>query len=452
MKQQSKRRRLILFPLPLQGHINPMFQLATILHSRGFCITVIHTAFNSLKPSDHPEFTFRPISDGLSEAEASTTDLISLLDLINTKCADPFRKCLAHLLSEASEEEPIACLISDAILHFTGAVARGLNLPRVVLRTGGVSSFVAFAAFPLLLQKSYLPVQESRLEEPVPELPPLRVKDLPVINTGNPEILYKIVADMVRETKASSGVIFNSFEELEHQALTTLQKDFQIPIFPIGPFHKHFPAYSSDLSPNDQKSCISWLDKQAAKSVVYMSFGSIAVVDKAAFLEVAWGLANSGQPFLWVVRPGSVNESEWLDPLPNGFFEMVQRRGKIVKWAPQQQVLAHPAVGAFWTHNGWNSTLESVSEGVPMICTPCFTDQLVNARFVSRVWKIGLHLESGLERRKIERMIRRVLVGKEGEELKERATQLKEKVNQCVKIGGSSHGALESLISSISSF
>ena len=101
------------------------------------------------------------------------------------------------------------------------------------------------------------------------------------------------------------------------------------------------------------------------------------------------GLANSNQPFLWVVRPGLVRGYEWLEPLPDGFLEMVCGRGHLVKWAPQQEVLAHPAIGGFWTHNGWNSTLEAVSEGVPMICLPYFGDQRVNARYVSQVWELG---------------------------------------------------------------
>ncbi|XVE69319.1 hypothetical protein DITRI_Ditri09bG0142800 [Diplodiscus trichospermus] len=120
-----------------------------------------------------------------------------------------------------------------------------------------------------------------------------------------------------------------------------------------GPFDKHFPASSNSLPPQDQ-SCISWLDKQAPNSVIYVSFGSIAAINDTEFLEVAWGLANSMQPFLWVVRPRLVKGSEWLETLPKGFIEMLGERGQIVKWAPQQEVLAHPSIGGFWTHCGWN--------------------------------------------------------------------------------------------------
>ncbi|KAF8397413.1 hypothetical protein HHK36_016329 [Tetracentron sinense] len=449
--QQKRSSRLILFPLPLQGHINPMLQLAEILYSKGFSITIIHTHFNSPTSSNYPYFTFEPISDGLSNTQASTSsDIISLLRVLNVNCVTPFRECLTRLLSE-NQEEPIACLICDNIFHFTQAVADSLKLPRIVLRTTSVASFLAFLAFPLLLQKGYLPKQDSQLEAPVPELPPLKVKDIPGINTQDPEIMYQLVACIIKETKASSGIIWNSFEDLEQSALATVGQEFPIPIFPIGPFHKYSPASSSSLLTQDP-SCISWLDKQAPRSVIYVSFGSLAAMNETEFVETAWGLANSKQRFLWVVRPGSICGSNWIEQLPHLFLEKVSERGHIVKWAPQKEVLAHPAVGGFWTHNGWNSTLESICEEVPMLCWPCFGDQMVNARYVSSVWRVGVQLENGLERGKIERSIRRLMVEKDGEEMRERAIKLKEKVDLSLRKDGSSYKSLECLVSFILSF
>ncbi|KAH0689346.1 hypothetical protein KY289_016704 [Solanum tuberosum] len=226
------------------------------------------------------------------------------------------------------------------------------------------------------------------------------------------------------------------------------REDFPIP---IGPFHSHFPASSSSLMSQDQTS-ISWLDTKPPKSVIYVSFGSLAAIEINEFLEIAWGLANSNHPFLWVVRPGLIRGSEWIELLPSEFLETVDGRGHIVKWAPQQQVLTHPAVGAFWTHSGWNSTLESICEGVPMICMPCFGDQMVNARYVSHVWKVGVQLENGLKRTNIENAIRTLMEEEEGKQIKERMLELKEKANSCLKPGGSSYESLRSLTSYISSF
>ena len=282
------------------------------------------------------------------------------------------------------------------------------------------------------------------------ELPPLKVKDLPKIETRDPEAFYKLVCRIVDQCKASSGLIWNSFEDLESSALAKLRQEFSIPIYPIGPFHKHFlegSTSSSLLTPDT--SCISWLDTQEHNSVVYVSFGSIASISEAEFLEIAWGLANSNQPFLWVVRPGLIRGLEWLEPLPSGFLESMGGRGYIVKWAPQEQVLNHVAVGAFWTHNGWNSTLESICEGVPMICTPYFGDQKVNAKYVSDVWRVGVQLENKLDRGEIEKTIRKLMVGGEGKEIRENVLNLKEKANLCLKEGGSSDCSLDGLISDI---
>ncbi|GMN41383.1 hypothetical protein TIFTF001_010609 [Ficus carica] len=321
-------------------------------------------------------------------------------------CVEPFKDCVRRLVSDDVSEEPVSCLISDAVSHFTQAVAESLKLPRIVLRTA-----------------------KTRLEDPVVELPPLKVKDLPMINTLNIESFSQFVDELVSTTKASSGLIWNTFEDLEHSSLATLSQQFSVPIFPIGPIHKHnlaIPSRSSSLLAEDQTS-IPWLNTQPPKSVVYVSFGSIVAISKQEFLEIAWGLAKSEQPFF------------------------LSRRGHIVKWAPQQEVLAHKSVGAFWTHNGWNSTLESVSEGVPTICMPCFSDQKVNARFVSQVWKAGLQLENGkLERGEIEKIIRKLMMREqEGDEIRVRVSELKEKADKCLKQGGSSYESLERLVSHI---
>ncbi|GLT37684.1 hypothetical protein SLA2020_119880 [Shorea laevis] len=156
-------------------------------------------------------------------------------------------------------------------------------------------------------------------------------------------------------------------------------------------------------------------------------------MDEEELVNMAWGLANSEQPFLWVVRPGSVRGSEWIESLPETFHERVGERGNIVRWAPQKEVLGHTAVGAFWSHCGWNSTLESITEGVPLLCKPLFGDQILNSRYICNVWKVGLELETG----KIAEGIRRLMKDKEGMEIRKRAMDLKEKTEACLREAGS---------------
>ncbi|XP_075485688.1 UDP-glycosyltransferase 76B1-like [Primulina tabacum] len=450
ISQHARTRRVILFPFPFQGHISPMIQLANILRSKGFTISILHTQFNSPDPSRYPQFTFHLIPDGLPEDQASKGDLAGLIDRLNTNCVGPTRECLGKLLST---HDDVACMVTDAMMYSSQSVAEDLGIPRIVLRTSSVCSFLAFASVPVLLEKGYFSdILDSRREDPVLELPPLRVKDIPGIQTRNLiDVELKIIRSMVEGTKTASGLIFNTFQDLEEPNLANLKEHFRIPTFLIGPFHKFFSAASSSLLTQDRSS-ISWLDTQKPSSVIYVSFGSAAKMDEKDVREVAWGLAHSMQPFLWVVRPGSVQGSAWLESFPNEFLEVVSKRGCIVKWAPQQEVLSHPAVGGFWTHSGWNSVLESICEGVPMICSSLFADQPVNSRYVSDVWQLGIKLEYGLKREEIESAIRKIMLDRQGQEIRERALHLKEKIDVSLKTDGFSSQSLNALSDLISSF
>lgn len=453
-KPFNRGRRLVLLPLPFQGHINPMLQLANILHSKGFSITILHTRFNAPNPTNYPHFSFLSIPDVVDEniSVSSIESVLNFLEYLNEKCVNPIKECLSRLMLE---DEGVTCLITDAQWFSTQSVADELKLPRIVHRTSSVSSFLLFAAFPVIRDMGYFRQysdEEMKSEALVKGLEPLKIKDLPKFLTGDPEGACKLLALMVQGTKKAGAIIWNSFKELEELELATLKNEFPNQHILIGPFHKYFHASSSSLLAQDQTS-ISWLDKHPHNSVLYVSFGSLANIEESEFLEIAWGLANSKQPFLWVVRPGSIKGSEWLETLPDGFLErIVEGRGYIVKWAPQQEVLAHPSTGGFWTHNGWNSTLESICEGVPMICSPSFGDQLPNARYVSDLWKIGTVLENGFERGEIEGAIKRVMVDKEGTEMKNRVMNLKGKVDNCLKKGGSSYSSLEDLVDYILTF
>lgn len=448
MENQKKQRqklgkRVVLFPLPFQGHLRPMLHLANALYSKGFSITVIQTRFNSLDPSKFPNFTFHLIDDGLSNQPGGLpADSVEIFSVVRESCSEPFKDCLSRVLNDDSDsdnnQEPVSCLVADIAWEFAGEVADSFNLPKIALRCGSIVAAYVYESLPLLRENGYFPIQESRLEEPVLELPPLKVKDLP------PEAHHQILTSFTKAGRTyAQGIICNAFEELEPFAMARLHQDnHPIPIFPIGPLNKY--SATSQFTDEDQTS-MSWLNTQVPNSVLYVSFGSVVTITETQFCEVAWGLANSMQPFLWVVRTNIIHQQEKDDLFPDGFLEKVGNRGRIIKWATQQEVLAHPAVGGFWTHCGWNSTLESICEGVPMICQPFFLDQIMSARYISDVWRIGMLLEKGLPRDEIERAIRRLMVEKEGEEMRERVVALKEQVNLCLEEGGSTYKALDKL-------
>jgi hypothetical protein len=204
------------------------------------------------------------------------------------------------------------------------------------------------------------------------------------------EIGLKLL-NLANETATNScGAIINTFQALESHELAAVRDellaDKVVPTFAIGPLHKIASTDNVGTSlRNQDRSCIKWLDTQEPGSVLYLSFGSVVRITKDDFTEVAWGLADSGKPFLWVVQQDLVLGEEKIE-LPQGFKCAVEGRGK--DWAPQQEVLAHSAIGGFWTHSGWNSTLESIYVGVPMLSSPYVGDQLATIRYVEDAWNI----------------------------------------------------------------
>ncbi|KAM5583469.1 UDP-glycosyltransferase 76E2 [Rosa sericea] len=449
-KRTPRGQRLVLVPTPYQGHINPMLQLGTFLHSKGFSITIIHTHFNSPSPSNHPEFTFIPIQDGLTVPLVSSGNIIAILLALNAYCKASFEQCLTSQVMKQEPEKKITCIIYDEFMYFSEAAANYLKIPSIILRTTSAANFHARTTVIELHSKGHIPFPESMSSDPVPQLHPLRFKDLPISPWDTLENFLKLVVKS-HDVRRSSAIICNTADCLDQSALALIQKHCQVPIFCIGPLHKITTAASSSLLEED-KSCIEWLDKQSHKSVIYVSLGSIAYIGEKELAEMAWGLANSKQPFLWVIRPGSITGSDWIELLPQEFREDTGERGFIVKWAPQREVLAHGAVGAFWTHCGWNSTLESISEGVPMICKPCFSDQMVHARYVSKVWRLGLELEDEFERGEIERAVRKLMVNSDGEEIRARAKDMKEKIQVSMSKGGSNYKRKSELVEFIMAF
>ncbi|PWA81910.1 UDP-glucuronosyl/UDP-glucosyltransferase [Artemisia annua] len=378
----ATRRRIILFPLPWQGHITPMLQLGNILHNHGFKIIFLHAEFNSPSYTNYPHFTFKTITDHVSEINhvpKTPPDPTFIITYLNENCVDSFTDCLNELLAEPNEP-PVACLITDAEYYFAQDVADSMKIPRLVTWACTIASVLVYGDLLFFYEKGYFNFtkKDPGYEAPMPKYPLLKVKDIIKI-TPNPKGLGEYLTKVVKQIKASSGIIWNSFIQLEEPTLETLNQDFPIPKFSLGPLHMYFPVSPSSVLDQD-RTFFTWLDGQAPKSVLYMSFGSVARISKLEFLEVAYALANIDIPFLWVVRPGWVEGSEWLELLPDKFLEEVGDRGRIVKWCPQNEVLAHPSIGCFWTHSGWNSTLECIREGVPMICAPCVVGQPIIAR------------------------------------------------------------------------
>ena len=252
------------------------------------------------------------------------------------------------------------------------------------------------------------------------------------------------------ESKMSSKgeyILVNTFEELEGKgAVTALSLHGSCPALAIGPLFLpnflHGRDSTSSLWEEDE-SCLTWLDMQEAASVIYISFGSLAVKSQEQLEQLALGLEGTGQPFLWVLRSDIADGKPAV--LPEDFKERTKERALFVSWAPQLKVLAHPSVGLFITHGGWNSMMESISMGVPVVGFPYYADQFLNCRFAKDVWKIGLQFEvvdvddhKVVTKNEVEDIVKRTMTTPIEEQLRKKAVKLKESAVKAVLPGGSS--------------
>jgi hypothetical protein len=159
-----RRRRVLVFPLPFQGHINPMLQLADVLHARGgLSVTVLHTRFHAPDPARRPEFRFVPVPDGVPAEIAASGDIIGILDAMNIAMeadgAAALRDVLASVLAgdDDGEQPAAACIVFDANLTAVPRAAAAVGLRTLVLRTASAACFVCLRAYPMLHQRGYLP-------------------------------------------------------------------------------------------------------------------------------------------------------------------------------------------------------------------------------------------------------------------------------------------------------
>ncbi|XP_050382045.1 anthocyanidin 3-O-glucosyltransferase 2-like [Argentina anserina] len=285
-----------------------------------------------------------------------------------------------------------------------------------------------------------------------------------VLNDGG----YASFADHARRFKETKGVILNTLVELESHAVRSIfngaEGDQSRPwpaVYTVGPL---IDTKVEHQVRSDRDKIMKWLDDQPPKSVVFLCFGSFGSFDEAQLKEMAIALENSGHRFLWSVRqkppkgktemPGEYTNYE--DFLPQGFLERTKGVGMLCGWAPQVEVLGHKAIGGFVSHCGWNSILESLWYGVPILTWPLYAEQQINAFLMVR--DLGLAVELTLDyvygsgdivsADEIERGVTRVMVG--GSEIRKRVEEMSGMCRRAVDVGGSSSSSLGSLIKVLS--
>nr|AYC63484.1 UDP-glycosyltransferase [Scoparia dulcis] len=463
----------VVVPYPAQGHINPLLKLAKILHFRGFFITFVNNEFNQNRMirARGPEsvkglkdFQFKTIPDGLPPSHKDATqDTPQLCDSLTKNGLLPFLELIKNL-NNSPDCPKVTCIVSDGHMSFTLDAAELLNIPEAYFFTTSACGFMAHTQCAEPVARGIFPLKdESQLTNGfletkldwVPGMKNMRLRDFPSwIRTTDPnDIMVNFNISQTKSASRAKVVILNTFDELEKEVLDAFREKFKH-VCTIGPLHllEHIvqdPDVKSIPSSLwiEVESCIPWLNEREPNSVLYVNFGSIAVLSTEQLLEFAWGLANSKKHFLWIIRPDLVCGE--LGLFPEEYFKEIEGRGLMIGWCSQEQVLGHPSVGGFLTHCGWNSTLESISEGVPMICLPCFSEQLTNCRYLCVEWDIGLEVEGEVRRDKVANVVNVLMDGEKGKEMRKKALEWKDKAQAAAKPGGSSHQNLEFLVNEI---
>ena len=276
----------------------------------------------------------------------------------------------------------------------------------------------------------------------LPGLAAIHINDLPdealVPQSPLGHLLYSLQLKLPRAT----AVVLNSFEEIEPIVTNNLKSKLQN-VLTVGPSTL---SVSTGSSPSENDQCLQWLEKQNHASVVYISFGTVFTPPPNEMMALAEALETIKVPFLWSLR----DHTKKL--LPDELIDRTSAYGKFVSWAPQLQVLAHSSVGAFVTQGGWNSVMESISYGVPMVCRSFFADQKLNSRMVEDVWRIGVRIKTeGFTKDGTIYALNLVFSDDRGNAMRENLKLLKEKALDALKPNGTSTRNFESLLKVITS-
>ncbi|KAL5700519.1 7-deoxyloganetic acid glucosyltransferase [Ranunculus cassubicifolius] len=462
---------VVVFPAPAQGHVNSMLKLAELL-----CLSNLHVTFVNTEHYHHrllkytdvqarfsvfPLFRFETVPDGFPDYHPRSIAYANeMLEKFQSVMQPAFKQLLVS--DHMKSRPPVTCIIADGLMGASIDVANELKIPSIAFRTASACHLWSCFCYQKLVDAGEIPFDDADLDKLVTSIPGmetfLRKRDFPSFYRAKDlsDQFLQVATTATMSSTRASATIHNTFDDLEGPILSTMAPHFP-KSYTIGPLHAHLsyrlslessPSISSNSLWEVDRSCMSWLDSQPSKSVVYVSFGSIVSMTHVQMLEFWYGLVNSGKRFLWVIRPNSVTENEEDIKIPAYLTEGTKEKGYMVGWCPQEEVLVHPAVAGFVTHSGWNSTLESIVAGIPMVCWPHVGDQPINSRFVEEVWRIGLDMKDTCDRSTVEMMVNDLMDHKR-DELMISMGKMSEMARKSVSKGGSSYSNLDALIEDI---
>lgn len=276
----------------------------------------------------------------------------------------------------------------------------------------------------------------------LPGFPELKAIELPAGVAKDIETPFaKMLHNMGLALPRATAVAINSFASIHIPTEKELESKLKL-LLNVGPFTLTTPQPVIQ----DEQGCLKWLDKHDGASVVYIGFGSVVIPPPHELTALAEALEESRFPFIWAFR-GDPEEQ-----LPKGFLERTKTEGKVVGWAPQIDILKHASVGVCLTHGGWNSVLDCIVGGVPIICRPFFGDQGLNTWMLQSVWGIGVGFDNGVMTKEgTIQALELTMSSEKGEVMRKKMRELKETALSAVERNGSSTKNFDTLTEIVTS-
>ncbi|KAF8015531.1 hypothetical protein BT93_H1144 [Corymbia citriodora subsp. variegata] len=468
--EKTKRLRAALLSSPGMGHLVPVIELGKrLVADHGFEATVFvlpsraaHAEAEIIESAMIPKLlniVELPPPD-LSAAGLGPDATVGTRLVVMMREARPaFRSVLAAM--EAKPDVLIVDLFGTEHL----CIGDELGIPKYVYVTSNAWYLALFIYSPTLDKEVKGEYVERTEPLEIPGCKPVRPEDVvdPMLDRSDQQ--YREYVRRAGELSMGDGILMNVWEDLQAETLAALRNEeflgrvLSVPVYTVGPLIR--PVRPAGLG----TELIEWLDKQPSESVLFVSFGSGGTMSGEQLVELAWGLELSQQRFVWVLRKPTVKslDGSFFDVgkggvgdevssfLPSGFMERTHNIGFIIpSWAPQMDILNHPSVGGFLSHCGWNSTLESIVNGVPMVAWPLYAEQRLNATLLTE--EIGVAVRPKelpskkiVGREEIEKLVRTIMVEKEGHMIRARVKELKSKAEKALTKGGTSYESLSKM-------
>ncbi|XP_026425204.1 UDP-glycosyltransferase 92A1-like [Papaver somniferum] len=479
-QQQQHDGHIIMFPFMAHGHFTRFIALAKFISQRkpNTKITIVSTPLNVKHLQSTLQTSETNSNIGLAEIPFSSADHglptnSESLDSLPPKLIPTFFYALETLkpsfdnfITETirTDKHLPSCIIFDLFLGWVTDTAKRVGTFSFCFLDAGYGAAMYFSICLHFPHRTNDDSNELIEEFYVPEFPDtcrLYLSQLiPMLRYSSKESAFgKFAQRHISLMLKSDGMLCNSVEEIDVVGLKILRNLMESKrVWTVGPLLPSYLLLGHQNKNNGSvvthfrkekefgispESCIEWLNHQKPSSVLYISFGSQFTISAPKMMELALGLEKSGKNFIWVLKPPSGFDSksefksEWL---PEGFVERMNETQKgllVKKWAPQLEILCHRSTGVFLSHCGWNSVLESLSQGVPIIGWPLFAEQHYNSKMIQEEMRVSVELARGDETElcseDVKKVIEQVMDSSKGEEMRKKATVIAEKIGTAMR-------------------